>query len=66
VAAQSVYAFRSPEGPEQVARAGLDALARGKSVVISVTRNNIMPQSQRLAPRRLVTTMAARIFRPAR
>ncbi len=66
VAEQPDYAFRSPEGPEQVARVGLDALAKGKPVVISGTRNRLMQQSQRLAPRRLVTTMAARIFRPVR
>ena len=66
VAAQPDYAFRSPETPEQVARVGLDALARGKPVVISGTRNLLMTESQRLAPRRLVTSMAARIFRPAK
>jgi len=64
VAGQPDYAFRSAETPEKVVRVGLEALAKGKSVVISGTRNNIMTQSQRLAPRRLVTTMAARIFRP--
>jgi hypothetical protein len=66
VAQQPDYAFRSPENPEQVVRVGLEALARGKSVVISGARNRLMTQSQRLAPRRLVTSMAARIFRPAR
>ena len=64
VAAQPDYAFRSPESPESVAKVGLDALAKGKPVVISGTRNFVMQQSQRLAPRRLVTSMAARIFRP--
>lgn len=66
VAGQPDYAFRSPESPQQVVRVGLDALARGKPVVISGARNRMMQQSQRLAPRRLVTTMAARIFRPTR
>jgi len=64
VAAQPDYAFRAPESPEEVARVGLDALANGKPVVISGTRNRLMQQSQRLAPRRLVTSMAARIFKP--
>jgi uncharacterized protein len=64
VAAQPDYAFRSAETPEKVAKVGLDALAAGKAVVISGARNNFMTQSQRLAPRRLVTSMAARIFRP--
>lgn len=66
VAAQPDYAFRAPESPEAVAKVGLDALAKGKPVVISGTRNFVMQQSQRLAPRRLVTTMAARIFKPPR
>jgi len=64
VAAQPDYAFRSPESPDDVARTGLEAVARAKSVVISGTRNFVMQQSQRLAPRRLVTSMAARIFKP--
>jgi len=64
VAAQPDYAFRSPESPDAVARVGLDALAHGKPVVISGARNRLMQQSQRLAPRRLVTSMAARLFRP--
>jgi uncharacterized protein len=66
VAAQPDYAFRSPASPETVVRDGLDALARGKSLVISGARNNLMALSQRLAPRRLVTSMAARIMRPNR
>ena len=66
VAAQPDYAFRSPESPENVARVGLDALARGKPLVISGARNRLMMESQRLAPRRLVTSMAARLMRPAR
>jgi uncharacterized protein len=64
VAAQPDYAFRSPESADSVARTGLQALAAGKSLVISGTRNRLMTASQRLAPRRLVTTMAGRIFRP--
>ena len=64
VAAQPDYAFRSAETPEKVAKVGLEALAAGKSTVISGARNNVMTQSQRLAPRRLVTAMAARMFRP--
>jgi len=63
VAGQPDYAFRSAESPEKVVRVGLDALARGKSMVISGARNNVMMQSQRLAPRRLVTAMAARLMR---
>jgi len=64
VAEQPDYAFRSAEGPEAVARAGLEALAAGKPLVISGTRNRLMTVSQRLAPRRLVTAVAGRMFRP--
>jgi short-subunit dehydrogenase len=64
VAAQPDYAFRSAEAPESVARVGLEALAAGKPVVISGARNRFMAVSQRLAPRRLVTTVAGRMFRP--
>ena len=66
VAAQPDYAFRSPASPEQVVRDGLDALARGKSLVISGARNRLMMESQRLAPRRLVTSMAGRLMRPSK
>ncbi|HUJ41031.1 MAG TPA: SDR family oxidoreductase [Candidatus Acidoferrales bacterium] len=66
VAGQPDSSFRSPESPDKVARVGLQALAAGKSMVISGARNRLMTQSQRLAPRRLVTSMAAKIFRPNR
>jgi short-subunit dehydrogenase len=65
VAGQPDYAFRTPERVDKVVRVGLEALARGKPSVISGVRNTIMLQSQRLAPRRLVTAITARIFRPA-
>jgi hypothetical protein len=61
----------SPSGPgnhfetaEKVARVGLEALARGKSSVVSGTQNNIQVQALRIAPRRIVTSAAARMFRP--
>jgi short-subunit dehydrogenase len=61
----------SPSGPskhfeaaEKVARVGLDALTRGKSCVISGTLNNMQVQALRVAPRRIVTAAAARMFRP--
>ncbi len=64
VAGQPDYAFRSAEPPDAVARVGLEALAAGKPLIISGTRNKMMMVSQRLAPRRLVTAMAGRMFRP--
>jgi len=52
------------ETAEKVARVGLEALAAGKSYVISGFGNYLGAQSQRLVPRRLVTRIAANMFRP--
>jgi uncharacterized protein len=52
------------ETAEKVARAGLEALAAGKSYVISGLGNYLGAQSQRMVPRRLVTRIAANMFRP--
>jgi len=56
---------RSRETAEKVARVGLNALAAGKSYVISGGRNYLGAHFQRLVPRRFVTTIAARLFRPS-
>ncbi len=64
VAGQPGYAFRAAESAEKVARVGLEALARGKSLVVSGGRNKFSVQSQRIAPRSLVTRVAAKMFRP--
>jgi len=54
-----------PQEPnEKVARVGLQALAEGKPRVISGARNWLSVEAQRLAPRRLVTRVAARMFMP--
>jgi short-subunit dehydrogenase len=65
VAGQPDRTFRYTEAPKKVARVGLCALERGKSHVISGLANYLMTQSERIAPRRLVTRMAAEMFRPA-
>jgi short-subunit dehydrogenase len=57
-------AKRHRETAEKVARVGLRALAAGKSYVISGVGNYLGAQSQRLVPRWLVTSVAARMFRP--
>jgi len=49
---------------EKVARVGLQALAAGKSYVISGMGNYLGAHSQRLVPRRFVTRITARMFRP--
>jgi len=52
------------ETAEKVARTGLEALAAGKSYVISGFGNYLGAQSQRLVPRRMVARIAGNIFRP--
>jgi len=47
-----------------VARNGLEALAAGKSYVISGLGNYLGAHSQRIVPRRMVTQIAAKMFRP--
>ncbi|HKW57878.1 MAG TPA: SDR family oxidoreductase [Candidatus Acidoferrum sp.] len=56
--------MRHRETAEKVARTGLRALAAGKSCVISGMGNYLGVQGQRLATRRLVTRVAAGMFRP--
>jgi uncharacterized protein len=65
VAGQQEFTGKYPqETAEKVARTGLQALAAGKSYVISGLGNYFGAQSQRLVPRRLVTRIAANMFRP--
>jgi len=52
------------ESAEKVARTGLEALAAGKSYVISGLGNYLGAQSQRLVPRSVVTRIAGNMFRP--
>jgi hypothetical protein len=64
VAGQEQFASKSQETAEKVARTGLRALAAGKSYVISGLGNYLGAHSQRIAPRRTVTRIAAKMFRP--
>lgn len=64
VANQGQFTSKHPETAEKVARTGLEALAAGKSYVISGLGNYLGAQSQRLVPRRVVTRIAAGMFRP--
>jgi uncharacterized protein len=61
---QLVHARKNRETAEKVARVGLQALAAGKSYVISGTGNYLGAHSQRLVPRRFVTRIAGKMFRP--
>jgi len=67
VAGQSgvVAAARNRETAEKVARVGMQALAAGKSYVISGMGNYLGAHSQRLVPRGLVILITARMLRPA-
>jgi uncharacterized protein len=51
---------------ETVARNGLRALADGKSYVISGLGNYLGAHGERLVPRRTVTRIAAKMFRPSK
>jgi len=68
VAGQSglAAARKNRETAEKVARVGLQALAAGKSYVISGTGNYLgaHSHSQRLVPRGVVTRIAGKMFRP--
>ena len=66
VAGQPGHIQRRQESAEKVARVGLEGLVAGKSSVISGFGNALGVQGQRLAPRRLVTRVAASLFRPAK
>jgi short-subunit dehydrogenase len=58
-------ANRRRESSEKVAKTGLKALAAGRSYVISGAGNYLGAQVQRLVPRRVVTSIAAKLFRPS-
>ncbi len=64
VAGEPEHTRRRQETAEKVARVGLEALAAGKSYVISGLGNYLGTLGQRLVPRRFVTRVAARMFRP--
>ncbi len=65
VANQPDRVFRMAETAEKVARVGLEGLAAGKSCVISGSKNRAMVTAERIAPRRFVASMAARMMRPS-
>ncbi len=64
LAGQEQFGSKTRETAEKVARTGLQALADGKSYVISGVGNYLGAQSQRLVPRGMVTSIAAKMFRP--
>ena len=66
VAQQEAFTAKKQEPADGVARTGLQALADGKSYVISGLGNYLGAHSQRLVPRRVVTRVAANMFRPGK
>jgi len=64
VAGQRNHTRRRPETAEKVARVGLEALAAGKSSVISGFGNWLGAETERFVPRRLVTRIVGSMFRP--
>jgi len=56
--------MRAGERAEKVAQVGLEALAAGRSAVISGLANKLGVASQRLAPRALVARITGALFRP--
>ncbi len=64
VAGQPERLKRRQETAEKVARVGLEALAAGKSYVISGFANYASAHAERLVPRRFVTRTAAKLFAP--
>ena len=64
VAEQEEFTQKHQETAEKVARTGLRALAGGKSYVISGAGNYLGAHMQRLVPRRMVTSIAAKMFSP--
>lgn len=61
---QRINSPRFPQTAEQVADAGLDALAQGRAAVISGTLNKVQTQLQRALPRRVITKLAGKMFKP--
>jgi hypothetical protein len=66
VAGQAKFTGKNQETADKVARTGLQALAAGKSYVISGLSNYLGAQAQRIVPRRTVTRIAANMFRPGK
>ncbi len=66
IAGQEKFTNKNQETAQKVAQTGLQALAAGRSYVISGLGNYLGAQSQRIVPRRMLTRIAANLFRPAK
>jgi short-subunit dehydrogenase len=61
---QHINAPRFMQTSEQVVEVGLAALAQSRSFVISGLTNKVQTQLERVVPRRTVTKIAGKIFKP--
>jgi len=57
--------YRRLADPEPVIKAGLDALDKGRAVVIPGMRNKVIATSGRFMPREWLTRLSGRLLRPA-
>lgn len=64
VSGQTGGARSKQEPADKVARTGLAALAAGRTGVVSGARNWLMIEAERLVPRRFITGLAAKAYRP--
>jgi len=65
IAGHPAHSKGREQSAETVARNGLKALAAGKSYLISGLGNYLGAHGERLVPRRFVTRIAAKMFRPS-
>jgi short-subunit dehydrogenase len=66
VANEPIPKAMAVQSVQDVARIGLQALAAGKHHVVCGFRNRVGMELLRIAPRRVVTAIAERLFRPER
>ena len=64
VAGTPQRSFKAQETSQKVAGVGLQAVAKGKSYIISGAKNYLLIHGQRLSPRSLVTRIGAAMYRP--
>lgn len=62
VAGTTTRASTGMQSPVEVVHAGLDALAAGRSHVVSGLSNRVMVQIERILPRKVITGMAGRLY----
>ena len=61
VGATRLFTMTRPATSADVARAGYEAMKRGRRVVIPGVKNKLLAQSVRVSPRRLVTTIVRKM-----